>query len=580
MYGAVRGSGYEKGAAGTEQSPMPGQPSQSGGAGMPPMPGAPGWNGGPVQPPMPEQSGQSGRPMTPPMPSGQAWGQAPVAAVRPAVQPGPRLQKMLDRPGFYGYGAILYGFCFTLFLYPGFHGISFPALLGVTMAALSLAFRDLGMGMKKSDCFFIVSAGLLGLSNCLTGSRVLLFFNTCGIVLLLLYVLSVHFYSTEKWKFGKFAWKITCVMVDAFSYWKYFFHSLRKCLSQKRSEGQGKVKYIWLGVCLSVPMLIIVLGLLMSADAVFCHLSLELLGWIRFPKRFFYMCLLLVAGIPGAYGLLACFADGKRGDTREGAKWEPIVAITFLSIITAVYLVFCGIQISCLFLNVGLPKGYSYAEYAREGFFQLLFVCLLNLSIVLACISCFRESRVLKGILTLFSCCTFVMVASSAARMLLYIKTYQLTFLRILVLWALAVITVLLIGCLATVYKSTFPLFQYGMVVVTVCYIAFSLARPDYQIARYNLSCGEGKIDYTYLAKLSSDAVPALEQAGVLAEMASGEMDGGGKIDDGRELISSIQRNLYKKLEKSEGMRFLDYNFSYAAAGRALEKYMGSGQEK
>ena len=55
----------------------------------------------------------------------------------------------------------------------------------------------------------------------------------------------------------------------------------------------------------------------------------------------------------------------------------------------------------------------------------------------------FRESKILKAILTIMSLCTFVMIASSAVRMIIYIRYYYLTYLRILVLWALALLTLL-----------------------------------------------------------------------------------------------------------------------------------------
>ena len=73
-------------------------------------------------------------------------------------------------------------------------------------------------------------------------------------------------------------------------------------------------------------------------------------------------------------------------------------------------------------------------------------VCILNLMIVLVGINLFKESKILKTILCVISLCTFVMIASSAYRMILYIRFYYLTFLRIFVLWALVVIALLMIG--------------------------------------------------------------------------------------------------------------------------------------
>ena len=48
------------------------------------------------------------------------------------------------------------------------------------------------------------------------------------------------------------------------------------------------------------------------------------------------------------------------------------------------YVLFCIIQIFSLFLGkMQHPAGYTYARYAREGFFQLLFVCMINVCLVL-----------------------------------------------------------------------------------------------------------------------------------------------------------------------------------------------------
>ena len=111
-----------------------------------------------------------------------------------------------------------------------------------------------------------------------------------------------------------------------------------------------------------------------------------------------------------------------------------------------------------------LPAGLLTRNYARRGFFQLLFVCVLNLAAVLSIQSYFKENRVLKALLLAISGCTLIMTASSACRMLLYIRAYQLTFLRVSVLVALAVIALLMAGVIAKIVKPQFPLFRYGFV--------------------------------------------------------------------------------------------------------------------
>lgn len=476
------------------------------------------------------------------------------------------LKKIQSHFLIYGCGCMLYGILFALCLYPGFRGISVSVLSAVSMAGLLGVFYHLSLPVKKSVIFYFAAWGILSVSSWLTGSGTLIFFNTAGMFLLFLSVLFTHFCGTSKWGFGKYACQMLLAPFACLGLMGSLGKSFSLYLDRKEKGKSATAKYVWLGVAISIPLLIVLTSLLVSADAVFRSLFGELFQNIRFPAHPFYALLLLFAGFVGTYCMLAYFASGQIDEAvKEKKKWEPVVGITFLSIITVMYLVFSFIQVSYLFVGgFRLPEGYTYASYAREGFFQLLFVCMINLGIILICISWFREHMALKAVLTVFSCCTFVMIASSAMRMLLYIQTYQLTFLRVLVLWALALISVLLIGCIITIYHNAFPLFQYGTIMVTLFYLLFSLARPDYHIARYNLRHYED-VDMEYIFSLSSDAIPALEEAGVLEKR---EWDTG----EGtwwKYYVNDRLDNIQKAYEK---MGIRDFNFSYEVAGRILEK--------
>lgn len=95
----------------------------------------------------------------------------------------------------------------------------------------------------------------------------------------------------------------------------------------------------------------------------------------------------------------------------------------------------------------------------------------INLVLVLFCQKHYRENKVLKTILTIICGCTYIMIASSTMRMLLYIASYQLTFLRIFVLVSLLTLAICLTGVVISIYKSSFPLFFFMTVTVTVCYL-------------------------------------------------------------------------------------------------------------
>ena len=253
---------------------------------------------------------------------------------------------------------------------------------------------------------------------------------------------------------------------------------------------------------------------------VFADLLVRFAGVFRFPVKLLRILLMLVFGFLSSYcGVRYVQKHAADIKPSAGKTAEPLIAIAFTAPIAVLYLLFSAIQIVYLFIgNMQLPAGVTYAEYARRGFFQLLFVCVLNLAAVLSIQSYFKENRVLKALLLAISGCTLIMTASSACRMLLYIRAYQLTFLRVSVLVALAVIALLMAGVIAKIVKPQFPLFRYGFVLAGAVYLVFAFSHVDYFIAAYNLThtsweaSGEETVDYSYLYTLSTDAAPAIEK--------------------------------------------------------------------
>ena len=169
----------------------------------------------------------------------------------------------------------------------------------------------------------------------------------------------------------------------------------------------------------------------------------------------------------------------------------------------------------------------TWAQYARQGFFQLLAVCVINLAVVAVCLFGFRKNRALQILLTAVCAMTYVLIASSAWRMYLYIRQYSLTFLRLMVLWALLVMAVIFVGTMIAVWKRDFELLRFWLIAVAFLYLIPAFGRPDYWIASYNVSREANTresvmyskdaddalptaADYSYLRGLSADAAPVL----------------------------------------------------------------------
>ena len=134
-----------------------------------------------------------------------------------------------------------------------------------------------------------------------------------------------------------------------------------------------------------------------------------------------------------------------------------------------------------------------------------------------------KNNIFVKILLTIISFCTYIMLASSALRMWLYVQNYSLSVLRVFVFWALLVLALLLVGIFLQILREEFHLFRYGLVVVCACYLTLSFGHMDYWIAKFNLeyvASNDGNVDYEYLTSLSSDAAPVIaEQSGDWADL-------------------------------------------------------------
>lgn len=160
--------------------------------------------------------------------------------------------------------------------------------------------------------------------------------------------------------------------------------------------------------------------------------------------------------------------------------------------------------------------GLTYAQYARQGFGQLLAATALTLVVVaVAARRAPRATRVERvttsATLGLLCVGTLGVVASALRRMDLYVGAFGLTSLRVMATWAELVLgAVLVLVLLAGVrWRATWlPRAVVGTLVVAA--LGLAVWNPDAQIVRYDARASETVgLDVAYLGTLSADAVPA-----------------------------------------------------------------------
>ncbi|MFH9294742.1 DUF4153 domain-containing protein [Streptomyces sp. NPDC017520] len=274
-------------------------------------------------------------------------------------------------------------------------------------------------------------------------------------------------------------------------------------------------------------VLLVVFGALFaSADAAFA----ELLGSLmpdasvgEGPWRIFLFALGLAGALAAAYAAAAPVRwDGitvRPGRPRGRAEWAlPLIVLNLL------FAAFIALQLVVLFGGYDKVRdvtGLNHAEYARQGFWQLLWATLLTLLVIALALRWAPrggtgDRTLVRSVLGPLCVLTLVVVASALRRMDLYVDEYGLTRLRISVaameLW-LGVVLILILA--AGVFGARF-LPRAIAVSAAAGVLAFGLLSPDGLVAEQNVQRFEDSestaIDIDYLKDLSADAVPALDR--------------------------------------------------------------------
>lgn len=421
----------------------------------------------------------------------------------------------------FGVSTFLYACLYALCMYRNPSGVTYSFFVAGSLVYIYYCFSKLGIIWKKGSGFYVISMILLSVSTFCTDDGRIIFFNRLGVFLLTIAMLLAVMYDTGKWNLGKYFRSIITACIGVLAEMEVPFSDAIWYYRNKLDRKNSRYLYVLLGLVITVPLAIIVLLLLTSADVVFKNIADNMLSGFKAGNIIHFVWMIAFLFFV-SYGILVLLCKGViKEEVKDNRKGEPLIAIPVATVLSFMYIVFSGVQILYLFIgNMELPAGYTYAEYAREGFFQLLAVGILNLILVLVGLCYFRPNRLLKIILTVMSACTFVMLASSAMRMIIYIQYYYMTFLRILVLWGLVLLFFVFTGVIIYIFKENFPLFRYSMIMVTVLYLGLSFSHPDYWIAKINLAGSEESrseffkgdyySDFLFLRNLSADAAPVM----------------------------------------------------------------------
>lgn len=305
-----------------------------------------------------------------------------------------------------------------------------------------------------------------------------------------------------------------------FGRWSYAISGLVKGIQSSGTVGK-KTGGVVLGLLIAVPVLAVVVALLISADAAFAGL-IEQLPEFRFGEAVVtvlfgsFLAMILVSYLLTMRHRAAVAATQPQRKGFGGLTINTVLAA--LSLVYVVYL------LSQLAYFVGgfsgiLPEGYTMAEYARRGFFEMAVLCGINLAVMavsMALVAKNPKAPLMTRLLCLFiGLVTLFFVASASAKMALYIQSYGLTRLRLLTEVIMLFLGVSTIVVCIWVFEPRLP-YMKAVIVTALLFGALVIwGDVDTVVAHYNVTAYQQgvlkTVDVPYLQELNASSIPYLQ---------------------------------------------------------------------
>jgi hypothetical protein len=259
------------------------------------------------------------------------------------------------------------------------------------------------------------------------------------------------------------------------------------------SGKRSKAREIGVAMLVSIPLLLAIVPLLTGADQVFRYELASTFGHIIDPTEFILHAAIVLLPWPFLSSLLIGL-DGKPASTLPERRVALSTTTTIVVLLTTllVYALFCAVQFRFLFAglfadgSIALPDGLTYSEYARGGFFQLLAVTAINLTIFGVALTFTPRTRPLSASLIALLTATAIMLASAALRLGLYIDAYGLTWLRYVSMTFIALLAIAILLCLARLKANRLPLVATLVVLFIVWYVALGFSNPGWVCETFN----------------------------------------------------------------------------------------------
>ena len=278
------------------------------------------------------------------------------------------------------------------------------------------------------------------------------------------------------------------------------------------------------GLLLALPLLLLFGALLTAADAVYQNLALSVFQFnpgVLLNHGFF---VLLLAALTAGYGRRVLSPNPPADPARVSRlpALGTVETAVIVGLLNLLFLSFVLVQIRYFFggaATVAATAGLTYTQYARSGFFELVWVAALVLPLLLTlhrlqAPADARAHRLFSAQAAVQVALLFVILASAMQRMMLYQDACGLTELRVYTMAFMGWLAAVFAWFSLTVLRGRREHFAFGAAAAAFFLIVgLHIANPDALIVRTNAARAartSSGFDAGYALSLSADAVPAL----------------------------------------------------------------------
>lgn len=341
----------------------------------------------------------------------------------------------------------------------------------------------------------------------------------------------------------------------------------------KRTKFGRSLLYIIIGVAFAIIPALVIIGLLTSADDAFSNLVnliTDSFVWsiaanlvyfiIGLPVAMYIFGLMLSTSLNKNKGLMTrktCFEA-----SATVGFMPPLAVYTALSVILLIYVLFFAAQ-SSYFLSPFAslkPAGYSFADYARKGFFELCRVAAINgVLVVFSSLFIRRIPKPVKQsvqpdsntsitfgepqavtaeqtkivevlqpqadiaikpltslrIFTVLMCVfTLFLIATAAAKLFMYIDSFGLTLTRVNAAWFMTLLAAVFVLLIIRQAAPKFNFWRAATIAFIALFAVLAFSNADALVARYNTdrfySGSLPDVDVELFYSLSDTALPEL----------------------------------------------------------------------